>query len=203
MQDPRYGQNINAFDDHPWSEQYYRNIADGVLTVPDGLSVESYVSQLVIVDVLAYSVNGDNYGNYHKAMALIGGAEAAEMFYIMLYANDETAGQAYVYAHADGDLLDEIQVSTHPPIKPGSSRGETSRKRFPERIRQQAFEENPNQICVYCRQSGVATQVDHAIPKARGGNATIDNAQLTCPHCNASKGARTQPVNPPPGYDGP
>ncbi len=46
-------------------------------------------------------------------------------------------------------------------------------------------------------------QVDHAIARANGGNATLDNAQTACPFCNASKGAREFPVNPPPGYEGP
>jgi filamentous hemagglutinin len=50
---------------------------------------------------------------------------------------------------------------------------------------------------------GTATDVDHAIPRSRGGNATIDNAQLACPHCNRSKGARDYPVTPPSGYQGP
>jgi filamentous hemagglutinin len=33
-------------------------------------------------------------------------------------------------------------------------------------------------------------------------DAIIDNAQTTCPHCNASKRNREFPVNPPPGYRG-
>jgi HNH endonuclease len=40
-------------------------------------------------------------------------------------------------------------------------------------------------------------QADHAIPRAQDGNATFDNGQTTCPWCNASKGARDFPVNPP------
>jgi filamentous hemagglutinin len=34
------------------------------------------------------------------------------------------------------------------------------------------------------------------------GNSTLENAQLACPHCNASKGARDFPVTPPAGYRG-
>ncbi len=89
-----------------------------------------------------------------------------------------------------------------PAIKVGAAGGVTAGKRFPEAIRDAAKSENPLSICVFCRREGVATQVDHAIPKARGGNATLENAQLACPHCNASKGARDFPVNPPPGYRG-
>jgi uncharacterized protein RhaS with RHS repeats len=89
-----------------------------------------------------------------------------------------------------------------PAIKAGAAGGATAGKPFAQAIRDAAKAENPLQVCVYCRREGVATQVDHAIPRARGGNATLDNAQLACPHCNASKGARDFPVNPPPGYRG-
>jgi RHS repeat-associated protein len=89
-----------------------------------------------------------------------------------------------------------------PSIKPGAAGGETAGKDFSRAVRDAAKAENPSKVCVYCRREGTATQVDHAIPKAQGGNATLDNAQLACPHCNASKGARDFPVNPPPGYRG-
>lgn len=89
-----------------------------------------------------------------------------------------------------------------PPIKAGSAGGETAGKAFPPAVKDAARAENPLAICVYCRRKGTATQVDHATPRARGGNATLDNAQLACPHCNPSKGARRYPVNPPPGYRG-
>ncbi|MDO3520323.1 RHS repeat-associated core domain-containing protein [Ralstonia pseudosolanacearum] len=89
-----------------------------------------------------------------------------------------------------------------PLIKAGSAGGETAGKAFSQAVKDAAKAENPLSTCVYCRMEGTATQVDHAIPKVRGGNATLDNAQLACPHCNASKGARDFPVNPPPGYRG-
>lgn len=34
-------------------------------------------------------------------------------------------------------------------------------------------------------------QVDHVIPKSRGGGAGLWNRVLACPSCNASKGNRT------------
>jgi hypothetical protein len=96
-----------------------------------------------------------------------------------------------------------------PGIKPGSSGGVTAKKPFPESIRQEALAENVSQApsgnptCVYCRMETSTPQVDHAIPKVQGGNATIENAQVACPHCNASKGGRDFPVTPPAGYEGP
>nr|WP_255631583.1 HNH endonuclease signature motif containing protein [Caballeronia sp. dw_19] len=89
-----------------------------------------------------------------------------------------------------------------PLIKAGAAGGATAGKAFPQAVKDAAKAENPLSICVYCRAEGTATQVDHAIPKARGGNATLENAQMACPHCNPSKGARDFPVNPPPGYRG-
>ncbi|PWW67116.1 RHS repeat-associated protein [Actinokineospora spheciospongiae] len=88
-----------------------------------------------------------------------------------------------------------------PGIKPGSSGGPTAGKRFPESVRQQALKENPS-TCVYCRMETKTPQVDHAIPRVKGGDATLPNAQTTCPHCNASKGSGTVPKTPPAGYRG-
>jgi hypothetical protein len=103
---------------------------------------------------------------------------------------------------AMGWLFSNILLNP-PPIKPGAVDGPLAGEAFSESVREQAFKENPQKICVYCRQPGTATQVDHAIPKSLGGNATLDNAQLACPHCNQSKGNRLFPLTPPPGYLGP
>jgi 5-methylcytosine-specific restriction endonuclease McrA len=92
-------------------------------------------------------------------------------------------------------------VDAGPAIKAGSAGGETAGKVFPQSVRQAALEENPD-TCVYCHMETDSPQVDHAIPRAKGGNATIDNAQTSCGWCNASKGARDFPVNPPPDYEG-
>jgi 5-methylcytosine-specific restriction endonuclease McrA len=35
------------------------------------------------------------------------------------------------------------------------------------------------------------SEIDHAIPKSRGGNNSLDNAQNTCRTCNREKGAQT------------
>lgn len=69
-------------------------------------------------------------------------------------------------------------------------------------MREEELANNPS-TCVYCRMETDRPQIDHVIPRARGGNATIENAQTTCPWCNPSKGARDYPVNPPSGYEGP
>jgi hypothetical protein len=88
-----------------------------------------------------------------------------------------------------------------PLIKAGSEGGETAGKAFSQGVRQEVLDENPS-TCVYCRMETDRPQVDHAIPRSRGGNATFENGQTTCWWCNASKGARDFPVNPPPGFEG-
>ena len=88
-----------------------------------------------------------------------------------------------------------------PAIKPGSAGGPTASKPFSQAVRQEELANNPS-TCVYCHMETNAPQVDHAIPRVQGGNATIENAQTTCGWCNASKGGRSFPVNPPPGYEG-
>lgn len=99
------------------------------------------------------------------------------------------------------DLVATEAEAGFPAIKPGAAGGETAGKVFPGSVRQAALEENPS-TCVYCHMETDAPQVDHAIPRVQGGNATLENAQTTCGWCNASKGGRTFPVNPPPGYEG-
>ncbi|MBF4562871.1 HNH endonuclease [Microbacterium sp. VKM Ac-2870] len=63
------------------------------------------------------------------------------------------------------------------------------------------WNENPS-TCVYCRMDTDSPQIDHSVPRSRGGDTTLENAQTTCPHCNASKGGRDYPVTPPADYRG-
>jgi 5-methylcytosine-specific restriction endonuclease McrA len=44
-------------------------------------------------------------------------------------------------------------------------------------------------ICVYC--NGEATQVDHVIPRAKGGSHDLDNLVACCATCNSRKGSRS------------
>jgi len=53
--------------------------------------------------------------------------------------------------------------------------------------------------CVFCGIKTVRSpspqpnrsNIDHAIPKSRGGNNTLENAQNACQTCNLKKGAKT------------
>ncbi len=80
--------------------------------------------------------------------------------------------------------------------KVGQAGGPGAGRRFSNKVRDEA-EERADGRCVFCgtkttRPAGPAQrQTDHAIPKSRGGNNGIDNAQNTCRTCNQSKGAKT------------
>ncbi len=44
-------------------------------------------------------------------------------------------------------------------------------------------------ICVYCNAKNVPLQIDHIIPKSKGGSNRIDNLTLACSSCNLKKGS--------------
>lgn len=45
--------------------------------------------------------------------------------------------------------------------------------------------------CAYCGATGVPLQVEHIVPKARGGTNRVSNLALACGPCNQAKGAQT------------
>lgn len=45
--------------------------------------------------------------------------------------------------------------------------------------------------CVYCCKTDVQLQIEHIIPRARGGTNRIDNLTLACEPCNKKKGTQT------------
>ena len=47
-----------------------------------------------------------------------------------------------------------------------------------------------NHTCQYC--GDTATQVDHIIPRAKGGGHELENLLACCAKCNALKGSRSQ-----------
>ncbi len=79
--------------------------------------------------------------------------------------------------------------------KPGSAGGPGAGKRFSDVTKDAARAESPN--CVFCETTTVRghgptqSTIDHAIPKSRGGNNTLANAQNTCRNCNLTKGTKT------------
>ena len=45
--------------------------------------------------------------------------------------------------------------------------------------------------CAYCEKMGLPLQVEHIIPKIRGGSNRVTNLTLACEQCNGKKGNQT------------
>ncbi len=45
--------------------------------------------------------------------------------------------------------------------------------------------------CVYCGKSNTAFELDHQVPRSRGGSDRVSNLVLSCHDCNTAKGNRT------------
>jgi len=45
--------------------------------------------------------------------------------------------------------------------------------------------------CAYCGAEGIPLEVEHIVPKARGGSNRVSNLTLACRGCNQKKGSRT------------
>jgi len=45
-----------------------------------------------------------------------------------------------------------------------------------------------NYTCAYCQVSGVPFQLDHLVPRSRGGSDRVSNLVLSCKRCNQRKG---------------
>jgi len=61
-----------------------------------------------------------------------------------------------------------------------------------ERVRQRA-----QGRCEYCRDAllGKRAEIDHIVPRSRGGRDTLDNLALACPGCNGNKGDAQEAVD--------
>ncbi len=45
--------------------------------------------------------------------------------------------------------------------------------------------------CAYCGKTGIPLEVEHIVPKSRGGSHRVSNLTLSCHACNEAKGNRT------------
>ena len=48
-----------------------------------------------------------------------------------------------------------------------------------------------NRRCAYCGKKGVPLEIEHIIPKSRGGSDRVSNLTIACHECNQSKGNQT------------
>lgn len=121
------------------------------------------------------------------------GMEAAQV--VMIVAPVAEAGAAKLVDAIGTGAKVETGVAGIAP-KVGEAGGPGAGKPFPNSVKDVARTESSN-TCVFCGQSTQRTagptqsNIDHAIPKSRGGNNTLPNAQNTCRNCNLDKGTRT------------
>jgi RHS repeat-associated protein len=105
-----------------------------------------------------------------------------------------TTGTGMVVGGALGALVGAIVELASP--KEGSSGGPGAGKDFTQKVKDEARAESDN-TCVFCgkattREPGPdQSNIDHAVPKSRGGNRTPENAQNTCRDCNLDKSTKT------------
>ena len=45
--------------------------------------------------------------------------------------------------------------------------------------------------CAYCKKQGIKLEIEHIIPKSRGGSNRVDNLTISCRKCNLEKGNKT------------
>lgn len=48
-----------------------------------------------------------------------------------------------------------------------------------------------NRKCVYCGKQNIPLEIEHIIPKSRGGSNRVDNLGIACRNCNEKKGNKT------------
>ena len=48
-----------------------------------------------------------------------------------------------------------------------------------------------SRVCVYCKKKDIPLEVEHIIPKSRGGSDRVSNLTLSCKKCNQKKGNST------------
>ena len=84
--------------------------------------------------------------------------------------------------------------------KPGSAGPPGESKPFPRKMVNEMKEEHikNKKSCTYCGTLEGPWHIDHIIPRSKGGNNTIHNAQCICWRCNLSKGNREAPKTLPP-----
>lgn len=108
-------------------------------------------------------------------------------------------GAVFATAEIGIQMLSGVARATSQAVaKMGSAGGPGAGKAFPRAV-QDAARAEAGDACVFCGAATVRSKtptpnrsnVDHAIPKSRGGNNTLPNAHNTCQTCNLKKGTMT------------
>ena len=88
-----------------WGEQYRNLLEAGILQLPDGLSEDEYVAQLVIEDHLS---SHEYYSHSTFGTIAILAMSGLDFIYQAIFASDKDTSTFYAYVHAEGDALDDL-----------------------------------------------------------------------------------------------
>jgi 5-methylcytosine-specific restriction endonuclease McrA len=87
--------------------------------------------------------------------------------------------------------MELVKVDTHAMQNPGISGIEYQQGTLAGyEVREYLLEKWQRQ-CAYCGETGVPLEVEHLIPKSRGGSNRVSNLTLACQICNQRKGRQT------------
>jgi RHS repeat-associated protein len=108
----------------------------------------------------------------------------------------EAVGAAATVDAVGASAAAESGAASGTAPKIGEAGGPGAGKPFPNSVKDAARAESSD-TCVFCGQPTTRTagpdqsNIDHAIPKSREGNNTLNNAQNTCRTCNLDKHTQT------------
>lgn len=95
------------------------------------------------------------------------------------------------YAFINGISVEHCKFDTQKMVNPAIKGKEYQRGELFEFEVREYLLQRYNYTCVYCGIKKVPFEIEHVIPKARGGSNRISNLVLACEKCNKKKGARS------------
>ncbi len=156
----------------------------------------SNLSGLVLnnaLNVLGYT----NEGAHWLVTDVLGGSEADyEALGVFFMVEGAPLAQSMRLETSAAKMEGAATEAASATPKIGSAGGPGAGKNFSQGVKNAARSES-NNTCVFCgtettrTPSPTQSNIDHAIPKSRGGNNLLDNAQNTCRDCNLQKGTQT------------
>ncbi len=164
----------------------------------DGLASLSTVEGQVTAGVNMAVAGSQKVDQFQNGTALDKGIVVGEVVGTVaeLAVGTKGAGAMLKTSEAGTALKTLNKVDNLPMPKMGSAGGPGAGKAFSTAVKDAARAEANNK-CTLCGTNTTRTagstqsNIDHAIPKSRGGNNTINNAQNTCRTCNQSKATQT------------
>jgi RHS repeat-associated protein len=160
---------------------------------PQSLNLYGYVRNDPVTRADADGHCGEDACVVEGTAALITYTALVGTYYLSQPATQRSLAGA---SHAAVDKIESWFSKAKPQPKPGSADPDKAGKPFDKPTKDAAREESGDK-CVFCGKDTTRTpgpdqsNIDHSVPRSRGGDNTIDNAQNTCRTCNLDKGTKT------------